>query len=57
MQDDNRRKPYTDHPLDTYEDNVAPHSHLYDLPVEKRRELSQKFGPNWASIMSGLGDQ
>lgn len=27
------------------------------VPENKRIALADKFGPNWASIISGLGDQ
>jgi hypothetical protein len=27
------------------------------IPEEKRRALAESFGPNWANVISGLGDQ
>lgn len=38
-------------------DNVAEWHSLAKKPLSERIELARTFGPNWASIMSGLGDQ
>jgi hypothetical protein len=42
---------------DRWADNVAPHSRHYDAPREDRERLAGMFGPNWASVMAGHGDQ
>lgn len=38
-------------------DNVAQHSRFYNLSKKERIKAASKLGPNWASILSGMGDQ
>lgn len=38
-------------------DNVASWSPLSSKSFEERRKAAEMFGPNWASILSGHGDQ
>lgn len=52
------------HPYDNEEtrvakmaDNVAPWSRLSKLSVEEQKKTAATLGPNWASVMSGIGDQ
>jgi hypothetical protein len=40
-----------------FADNVADWSPLSRKPLEWRLKAAENFGPNWASIMSGCGDQ
>lgn len=37
--------------------NVADWSPLSKKSFEERKKLAQDLGPNWACILSGLGDQ
>lgn len=40
-----------------WHNNVAPHSAHWNSSESDRRKMADKFGPNWASVMAGLGDQ
>lgn len=40
-----------------WHNNVSPHVEMYYWPEQKRRRCADKLGPNWASVMSGIGDQ
>lgn len=42
---------------DRWCDNVAQHSVYYNMPRNEREKAARMFGPNWASILSGCGDQ
>jgi len=37
--------------------NVADWHPLSKKPLEERKKLAKDLGPNWACILSGLGDQ
>ena len=37
--------------------NVAPHVRHYNWTLEQRINAAKSFGPNWASILNGCGDQ
>lgn len=42
---------------ENWHNNVAPHSKHWNASESERRSLADKFGPNWASVAAGLGDQ
>lgn len=38
-------------------DNVSPHVRHHSWTLEQRINAARNFGPNWASILNGCGDQ
>ena len=38
-------------------DRVSPYSRFSQWDENRRENAARMFGPNWASVLSGMGDQ
>jgi hypothetical protein len=55
-EDDNSKFSYNENDRTKWKNNCRPDIGAA-VPEEQRERLAQAYGPNWANIMAGLGDQ